>query len=63
MIELSDLQPKHVAFVEKHDMILVELDELKSCNVLLGACKFCPLMQNQPDELKSKNAFIDGIFG
>lgn len=36
----------------KHDLALVELDKMKSRNVLLGACKSCPVLESNLDAAK-----------
>ncbi|XP_039780533.1 uncharacterized protein LOC120695619 [Panicum virgatum] len=47
MVSISELQSKHAVLVDKFDCAKIELEELRSRSVLLGACATCPILQTE----------------
>ncbi|XP_039811950.1 uncharacterized protein LOC120674919 [Panicum virgatum] len=47
MVSISELQSKHAVLVDKFDCAKIELEELRSHSVLLGACATCPILQTE----------------
>ncbi|XP_039827218.1 uncharacterized protein LOC120688941 [Panicum virgatum] len=47
MVSISELQSKHAVLVDKFDCAKIELEELRSRSVLLGACATCPFLQTE----------------
>ena len=47
MVSISELQSKHAVLVDKFNCAKIELEELRSRSVLLGACATCPILQTE----------------
>jgi hypothetical protein len=47
--ELTVLKEKYASTVEELDVLMVELDEMKSRSSLLGACTSCPILHEKLD--------------
>jgi hypothetical protein len=51
LVELASLKDKHAYTCDELDVLRVEVAELKSRSVLLGACTSCPVLHGKIDEM------------
>jgi hypothetical protein len=51
LADLTSLKDKHASTCDEHDVLRVEVAELKSRPALLGACTSCPVLHGKIDEM------------
>jgi hypothetical protein len=51
LVDRTTLKDKHASTCDELDVLSVEVVELKSRPVLLGACTSCPILHGKIDEM------------